>query len=229
MEEDRTTATAYCDWNEQWKSDEGRNKWLVPEPEVQATARLLRETGASRAVDLGCGVGRHSLLLASLGFSVIALDGSDAGVAYAASEAGQHKIHFLIGLMTDLPLGENSLDYLLAWNVIYHGNRTIVQRTLREIRRVLRPGGVFQGTMLSKGNRYYRQGREIAPDTFVLENPPGLPPEKGEVSHDKAHPHFYCDASGLVALFEGFELLRLADCEHGGPGSNHWHFEAKKI
>jgi SAM-dependent methyltransferase len=227
--EDRTTATAYCDWNEQWKSDEGRNKWLVPEPEVHATAHLLRETGASRAVDLGCGVGRHSLLLASLGFAVVALDGSDAGIAYAASKTMQHKIHFLIGLMTDLPLRENSFDYLLAWNVIYHGNRTIVARTVEEIRRVLRPGGVFQGTMLSKANRFYGQGREIARDTFALDNHPSLPSEKGAESHDKTHPHFYCDASELKTLFAGFDFLRLADCEHEGPGSNHWHFEARRI
>lgn len=227
--EDRTTATAYCDWNEQWKSVEGRSKWLAPEPEVRATAHLLRETGASRAVDLGCGVGRHSLLLASLGFSVIALDGSNAGIAYAASNALQHKVDFLIGLMTDLPLRENNFDYLLAWNVIYHGDRIIVSRTVEEIRHVLKPGGVFQGTMLSKGNRFYGQGREIAPDTFVLENHPDHPPEKGAESHDKTHPHFYCNASELKSLFTGFELLRLADCEHDGSGSNHWHFEARKI
>jgi SAM-dependent methyltransferase len=227
--EDRTTATAYCDWNEQWKSDEGRNKWLVPEPEVKETAHLLRKTGASLAVDLGCGVGRHSLLLASLGFSVVALDGSDAGIAYASLQAMQHKVDFLIGLMTDLPLRENSFDYLLAWNVIYHGNRTIVARTIEEIRRVLKHGGVFQGTMLSKGNRFYGKGREIAPDTFVLENPPDHLPEKGAESHDKTHPHFYCDASELKALFTGFDIVRLADCEHDGPGTNHWHFEARKI
>jgi len=173
------------------------------------------------ALDLGCGVGRHSLFLASSGFSVVAMDASLAGVAFARSLtfAGDCNVLFLIALMTEFPLRDCSFDYLLAWNVIYHGNRAIVEHTLGEIRRVLRPGGFFQGTMLSKRNLNYRQGREIAPETFVLDG----------ADDDKAHPHFYCDSGELKSLFAGFDMLRLRDCEHDGPGSNHWHFVAKKI
>ncbi len=45
---------------------------------------------------------------------------------------------------------------------------------------------------------------------------------------DKAHPHFYCDALGLVQLLCGFELLSLDDYEHRSPGSFHWHFVAER-
>jgi SAM-dependent methyltransferase len=219
--EDKTTATAYSDWNERWKTDEGRNKWLAPEVEVETLARFLLETGARRTLDLGCGVGRHSLFLASSGFFVVALDASEAGIAFARASkiAGDCNVSFLIALMTEFPLAESTFDYLLAWNVIYHGNRIIVEHTLGEIRRVLRPGGFFQGTMLSKRNRNYRQGREISPETFVLDG----------ATDDKAHPHFYCDAVELESLFAGFDLLRLTDCEREGPGSNHWHFVAKRV
>jgi hypothetical protein len=57
----------------------------------------------------------------------------------------------------------------------------------------------------------------VAPDTFVID----------DVS-DKAHPHFYCDALGLVQLLCGFELLSLDDYEHRSPGSFHWHFVAER-
>ncbi len=219
--EHNSTATAHFDWNERWKTVEGRSRWLAPEMEVKAMAHILRETGASRVLDLGCGVGRHSAFLASLGFSVFALDGSGSGITFAraSTEASGHEVQFAVGLMTELPFKDNSFDYLLAWNVIYHGNREVVRRSMGEIRRVLRPGGFFQGTMLSKLNRHYRRGREIAPETFVIE----------DANDDKGHPHFYCDSSDLHALFAGFEFLHIADREHEAPQSYHWHFLARLV
>jgi tellurite methyltransferase len=76
---------------------------------------------------------------------------------------------------------------VLAFNVIYHGDRPIVERTIAEIARVLKAGG-----MLSKRNTRYGCGLEVAPDTFVVER-----------DSDKNHPHFYCSAPELVALFRG--------------------------
>jgi SAM-dependent methyltransferase len=214
------TATAHTAWDEQWKTETGRRDWLKPESEVKEMAELLRNIGALTALDLGCGVGRHSLFLASLGFGVFALDASSAGVDFARSLAQQQMqpVHLVTGSMTELPYADASFDYLLAWNVIYHGNRDAVQKSLSEIHRVLRPGGIFQGTMISKNNSLFGQGREIAADTFVFD---------GEV--DKSHPHFYCNQAELSALFDPMELLRVNDREHERPGSYHLHFVAMKI
>jgi len=41
------------------------------------------------------------------------------------------------------------------------------------------------------------------------------------------HPHFYCDAATLVALFAGFELLSLKQQPQRKPGSWHWHIIAE--
>ncbi len=214
------TATAHMAWNEQWKTETGRHDWLKPESEVKEMAELLRNIGALTALDLGCGVGRHSLFLASLGFSVFALDASRVGIDFARSLLLQQMppVQFVTGSITDLPCADDSFDYLLAWNVIYHGNREAVQKSLSEIHRVLRPGGIFQGTMISKNNSLFGRGREIEADTFVFD---------GEV--DKSHPHFYCNQAELSALFEPMELLRVNDREQERPGSYHLHFVAMKI
>jgi len=42
------------------------------------------------------------------------------------------------------------------------------------------------------------------------------------------HPHFYCDAATLVALFAGFELLSLKQQLQRKPGSWHWHIIAER-
>jgi len=216
---DKKTATAYLEWDRRWKTEEGRSNWLKPEPEVMSVAHFLRKARISRALDLGCGVGRHSIFLASLGFSVVALDASPSAIAFTRSQVKSDDIIFLIGFMTELPIKHCSFDYLLAWNVIYHGNRSIVRQSLGEIRRVLRPGGFFQGTMLSKSDHRYGLGRKIAADTYIL---------KG-AKDDRAHPHFYCNATDLAELFAGFDFVDLVDRKHETAGSNHWHFLAKRI
>ena len=64
---------------------------------------------------------------------------------------------------------------------------------------------------------YAAIGRRIAPDTFV-----------NDAIEERAHPHCYCDAAGLVALFAGFELLSLVQRLHKKPGSWHWHILAER-
>lgn len=214
------TDTAHLDWDERWKTSDGRAAWLTPEPDVVEWATHARRDGALRALDIGCGVGRHALMLARLGFETSALDGSAAGVAHLGETARREglTIDARQGLMTDLPYESSSFDYVLSFNVIYHGDGPVVRRTIEEIRRVLRPRGLYQGTMLSKRDVTRLEGREIAPDTFVGSGP-----------GDKDHPHYYCDARELVGVFDGFELLSLVDRVHARTGSWHWHLVAERL
>ena len=218
--EPRETATAYQAWEARWSSAPGRAAWLDPEPEVMAVVQDLRGAGGRRALDLGCGVGRHSLYLAHQGWTVSCLDASASGMQYLLSAATGRGLRVVpvIGAMTDLPYDAGQFDYILAWNVIYHGNGEVVRRCLAEIWRVLRPGGLYQGTMLSKRHRNFGSGREVASNTFVQDGGEG----------DKAHPHFYCDRTDLASLLSAFELRSLADRNHGGPGTYHWHLVAER-
>jgi SAM-dependent methyltransferase len=112
-----------------------------------------------------------------------------------------------------------SIDYLLAWNVIYHGDLKTLHRSLSEIARVLRPGGWFQGTLLSKHNTNFCVGEEIAPDTWV----------NADID-DKGHPHCYVNASDMASYLwdTGMELTQLHHREHEKPGSYHWHLVAER-
>lgn len=212
-------ATAATEWDRRWRAEEGRADWLEPEAEVAAAAGACFEAGGRVALDIGCGVGRHALALAEMGYRVTGIDGSDSGLAYAAEDAARRglAVDWRNASMLDLPVPDSSCDYVLAWNVIYHGDRSVVERCVGEIARVLKPGGIYQGTMLSKRNGNFGKGREVAVDTFVI-----------DAISDKAHPHFYCDARTLVEIFANFELSTLADREHRTPGSYHWHLTATR-
>lgn len=210
-------ATAVAEWDRRWQAETGRADWLEPEREVITAAERCHKDGGRMELDIGCGVGRHAFALAAMGFRVTGLDGSDSGLAYAADDAKRHglSVDFHNASMLSLPAADASCDYVLAWNVIYHGDRAVVDRCVAEIARVLKPGGTYHGTMLSKRSRNFGVGQEVAADTFVI-----------DAISDKAHPHFYCDARTLIDIFRGFEPLSLIDHEHSQPGSWHWHLVA---
>ncbi|MGE3871420.1 MAG: class I SAM-dependent methyltransferase [Parvibaculaceae bacterium] len=214
------TDTAHHAWDKRGQSPEGRQDWLAPEADVADCARAAHARGGRLALDLGCGVGRHALLLAEQGWETQALDGSASGIAHLKREAEARRLSIAAetGLMTDLPFEAAAFDYVLAFNVIYHGDHGIVERTVSEVRRVLKPHGIFQCTLLSKRNQNYGKGREVAPDSFVIDD-----------VDDKDHPHFYCDAAGALGLLQGFEIMELADRLHRKPGSWHWHVVAERL
>lgn len=214
------TDTAHLAWDKRWKTEEGRADWVKPEEDVAGLIASLGQAGPVKALDLGCGVGRHALAFARAGFETEAVDLSEAGLAELEKTARAEGLTISTGLapMTELPFEDNSFDYVLSFNVIYHGDPAIVAKAVAEIARVLKPGGVYQGTMLSKRNGNFGVGTEVAPDTYVREG-----------DDDKDHPHFYCNACELVALFEGFELRSLEDRLHRKPGSWHWHMIADRL
>jgi len=212
------TDTADAHWNDQWANIEAGSKWLTPEPDVKAWAAGFGH--GSKVLDLGAGVGRHALWLAEQGHQVTALDAAPEGLAEIAKFDGVDTVQ---ARMHQLPFEDGTYDHVVSWNVIYHGDEDILLRTIAEIRRVLKPGGTYLGTMLSKRRLPHElakaSGNEISRNTWVLDSP----------ETDKIHPHYYCSAAELLALFSGFEIVSLRDQEHEKPGSYHWHMIAERL
>ena len=213
------TDTAHQHWSKIWDEIEEGSKWLTPEPDVKRWAEGL-SPGAS-ILDLGAGVGRHARALQAAGVDLTALDAAAEGLA-EIDKAGTG-VKTRLGRMDDLPFEDAAFDHVLSWNVIYHGDETVLLNTISEVRRVLKPGGTFMLTMLSKRRLWIDREKlngpkEISRNTWVFD----------EEGSDKRHPHYYCGAVEMLALFQGFEVMWMEDREHEKPGSWHWHLTLER-
>lgn len=218
MGERHDYATAHQAWDQRWADEIIRQDWIKPEPLVVDSLPFLVQLGVRDALDIGCGIGRHAIYLAGNGLRVIGIDLSESGLETArrATRDAGVEVNYQIGDFTELPVDDSSVDLVLAWNVIYHGDEDVVRRAIAEIRRVLRPGGLFLGTMISKRHDRYGQGREVRPNTFVVDE-----------DQEKSHAHFYCDDRELIDLLDGFRLFFLQDRQQREPGTWHWEFLAE--
>lgn len=212
----RPLDTAHRLWDDWWADDGLRSGWSDAEPAVLATVEALRARDARRVLDVGAGVGRHALAFARSGFEVFAVDASPTGLGVLTGVAAADRLTVgcAISAFRSLPFADAGVDHIVAWNVLYHGDGSIVRDAFRECRRVLREGGTFALTMLSTRHRAYGIGDEVRLDTFV----------DAASGDDKAHPHYYVDGDALTALLEsaGFVVVTMDDVDQEPPGGFHW-------
>ena len=113
--------------------------------EALGAAGLAGVEPGAEILDCPCGYGRHSLLLADEGYRVTGLDRSEALLAEAERRRGEEEWPRLVrGDYRELPFEEASFDavFNLFTSLGYLGRDEDVG-VLRELRRVLRPGGAL--------------------------------------------------------------------------------------
>ena len=126
----------------------GRLRWLrilqslVP-PRLEYFAAVVGDWRGKSVLDLGCGGGVMAEALAARGAAVIGVDPSEPAVAIARSHATANhlSIDYRVGVGEDLPAESRSLDCIVCVDVLEHVDH--LGGVLDEIRRVLKPGGLF--------------------------------------------------------------------------------------
>jgi SAM-dependent methyltransferase len=156
-------------WEQIWRGDGAKQLWSVPDRRVlELVAKWKDSWTIRRVLDLGCGVGRHVYLLASLGFDAYGLDHSETGLETCGRRLQAHgltaKLH--CGEMSDIPFPDGYFDAVIAFNSIYHGMAQQVDQGVELVRRKLRVGGECFATFLSRDNRLYGKGEAMEPHTF---------------------------------------------------------------
>lgn len=119
----------------------------------------LDEAGirGGRGLDLGCGTGWYAEAMQRYGHRVVGLDRSAGQVRQFLERVGAGTA--AAGDAAGLPFCDGGFDFVYAINIIHHlPGRGAQTRALEEIRRVLRPGGLFflhEINVLNPLHRFY--------------------------------------------------------------------------
>ncbi|MGW0710146.1 class I SAM-dependent methyltransferase [Streptomyces sp. NPDC002643] len=105
-------------------------------------AELVLGAGGGPVADLGCGPGRITGHLASLGLDVFGIDLSPGMVTTA--RWAHPALRFEVGTMTALDLESGSLAGAVAWYSTVHTPPAELPLIFAEFHRVLAPGGLLQ-------------------------------------------------------------------------------------
>jgi 2-polyprenyl-3-methyl-5-hydroxy-6-metoxy-1,4-benzoquinol methylase len=97
-----------------------------------------------RVLEIGCGLGAHAQLLSEAGCNLTCIDLTEKAVATTKQRLE------LSGLTADirrmdaekLDFADGEFDFVWSWGVIHHSADT--ERIIREVCRVLKPGGEFR-------------------------------------------------------------------------------------
>ncbi len=106
---------------------------------IGAFAELVQAAGGGPVADLGCGPGRITALLHSLGVDAFGVDLSPEMIAQA--RLAHPDLRFDVGSMAALELRDGALGGLLAWYSVIHTPPEQLPQIFAEFHRVLAPGG----------------------------------------------------------------------------------------
>jgi 2-polyprenyl-3-methyl-5-hydroxy-6-metoxy-1,4-benzoquinol methylase len=96
-----------------------------------------------RVLDVGCGSGVVSALLADLGADVVGVDANAGAIAYARTTFGGPRTRFELGRVDELGFAAGSFERVYCLEVIEHLPVFQVQELLRSLSGLVTPGGTL--------------------------------------------------------------------------------------
>ncbi|MPZ66641.1 MAG: methyltransferase domain-containing protein [Pseudonocardiaceae bacterium] len=163
------------DQHNHWQSVYDTNPRMYgrrPSDPARYAAEVFRGEGGQSVLELGAGHGRDTLHFARAGMTVHATDFSLTGLEQLRAQAddtglGERVRTVVHDARTPLPLADASADAAFAHMLLCMAlSTTEIHALVGEIRRVLRPGGVFVYTVRHTGDAHYGTGTAHGDDIF---------------------------------------------------------------
>ena len=162
---------------------------------------------APRALDLGCGAGRHALFLAEEGFETFAVDVSRAGVETAVRRAADRNLDVgvVVAGVDSFELPADFFDAVLCNAVYCYLPMERIAASIERVLRTLRPGGRFLCVTRSDQDWRAGYGTATGPSRMRLS---GLDDDTPGAAEDGMEMTFLTEQD-LSELFACFSELRI--------------------
>ena len=191
-----------------------------PEPELAAFLRQGPVVLGGNGLDIGCGLGRHTLTALRMGYEMAAIDFSKIAVQRTRQlvQSEGFDADARCASMHKLPFNDGEFNFAFSWCVLNHGTREIFEQAVSEAIRVLCSGGVMFGFVMSQHDSRFGNGRQVGEDCFAFTEGP----ENGIC-------HYFPSEQNLVNLLERFSVIeRLKEVFFDGNENAFYHPEMRR-
>jgi SAM-dependent methyltransferase len=188
---------------------------------IFSRAAGIDDPSTCRVLDLGCGAGNNVWFLAREGFDVTGIDISQSAIDFAKQRLASE------GLSADLRVGDfaslvgiddNAFDVVIDRGAITCNRRAEIEGTLDEVRRILKPNGVFFSQMISWDHGSRPLGQDLGDGCY--DNFTGG-------SYKGVSKIFFADAATIDALYGSrFKIVSKehATIDRGDPATRNAHW-----
>ena len=105
-----------------------------------------------RVLDIACGEGYGSNIIAQVSDTVVGVDISEETIENAKGKYRKENTTFVTGSADNIPAEDNSFDVVISFETIEHISEDCQIRFLQEIKRVLKPDGILVMSSPDKEN-----------------------------------------------------------------------------
>jgi SAM-dependent methyltransferase len=194
------------------------------------TFRHVSDRSRVRVLEIGCGPGPNIWYLAREGFTVAGIDGSPTAIQQALERlsrenlpSGQPTVDLRTGDFRQLDWPDASFDAVLDIEALYSNRMSGIAESVAEVRRVLKPHGVFFGKMFGLATTGSESGESLEPGT--RRGPTAGPCAGNEIAH-------FFSREELMALFGEFKSLEIDHLDRTEGGGQvrifEWLVRARK-
>jgi SAM-dependent methyltransferase len=212
-----------------WESIYSEGKALNRYPFDQVVSFIYRNFSRSKPrsetkiLEIGCGAGNNLWFAAREGFSVAGMDGSPSAVAFAQKRFADEglKGDFKVGDFINIPFEDNGYDFVIDREALTCSAFADAQKTVAEVRRVLKTGGKFFFNPYSDRHSSFVSG-QTKPGDVTVNISGGTLTDIGQI--------FFYGKRDLFALFaDGWKIVSMRHVEYNEELTPEYNCHAEWI